>query len=362
MRHGTVGRPFGGVPAVLLATVFVLVSLWPATAAAHGPSVLTESDYVVTVTGVPDIPGVTVRTVEKGARLEISTTTVTVEVLGYAGEPYAELRPDGLYVNRMSPAAYLNQQADDAEPVPEWASAAQAPQWVKAGDEPRLRWYDHRAHWMSESPPPAVVADPARDHRVMEWTIPLRTGIRLHAVTGTVDWLAPPQTPSWLAGALLLAAATAAAGVAVSRHPGSWWVAAAGSAVAGVAVLFDTAGRAVVSADAEGSWLWQLVSAQAWPALAGLAGVVAAGYAWRRGSGADLGLAVAGAAMALLAGATRFGCFTSAVVPTPWPGEVARVTTLLALGIGAGLAAAGFITMRRGASAGRTDASVGASS
>lgn len=328
----------------LLGILVLLVILWPTSASAHGINGLAESDYLVEITSTPDLPGVTVRTIETGARIElINEAPYSVEVLGYSGEPYAEIRPDGVYLNRMSPAPYLN-ETDGGGPPPSFASAAATPQWLKASDEPRLRWHDHRAGWMGRQPPPHVQDDPQLRHRVLDWTVPLRVGTNVHFVHGHVDWIPPPDTAVWTAGVLMLAACvTASALSTVGRR----WVAPVLIALAGGAAVADAVGRATTAADYDVPWFLVLITAEAWPALAGLASLAAAGYALTRKPGADLAWGVAGAATALMAGVSRFGGFTSSITPTPWDGDVTRLLVLIALGVGAGLAAATLVSARR---------------
>jgi len=329
----------------LILGAFLTALLWPATADAHGADGLSDTDYLVTITSAPDIPGVTVRMVETGARLElVNESTHPVEILGYSGEPYAEVRPHGVYLNRNSPAAYLNQDEDSAQPVPEFASPAAAPQWLKASDQSRIRWHDHRAGWMSEAPPPAALSDPQSRHRVLEWTIPLRVGTEHHVIAGTVDWLPPPQTPVWIAGALMLAALITVVALATAT---ARWIVPALATVAGLGALADAVGRSIVAADLDAAWWLVLLAGQAWPALAGIAAIAAAGYTVARKPGADLAWGLAGVAMALMAGVTRFGSFTSALTPTPWPGDLTRTMVLATLGIGVGLAVAALIITRR---------------
>jgi hypothetical protein len=311
----------------------------PGTAVAHGAEGLQDSDYRVTITSEPQLPGVTVRVVEAGARLElVNEGAHHVEILGYSGEPYAELRPDGLFLNTSSPATYLNESSTGATKVPSAASAAAPPNWVKGSDIAAIRWHDHRAHWMGASLPPVVAADPAHDHRVLDWTIPLRAGTGEYAVSGTLDWVAPPSTASWLAAALLLAAALTTVAVKLSDRRGVKAGLAAAAGLAGAAAVTDAVGRCLVAADLQYSWIQLLVLHQLWPAVAGVAGLIAAGYALARRPGADLAVGLAGVFVALLAGLTRFTSLTRAVTATPWDGHWARLTTVVALGIGAGLA------------------------
>src|SRR5262245_20968599 len=90
------------------AAVMVLAAAAPA--AAHAADAPDATNYRTTITGLtPALPGVEVRAIEAGARLELTNTAQrTVEVLGYSNEPYLEVRPDGVYQNTNSPATYLN--------------------------------------------------------------------------------------------------------------------------------------------------------------------------------------------------------------------------------------------------------------
>ena len=326
----------------------LLALLLPGTAAAHGEEGLADTDYRVTITKQPALSGVQLRVVEAGARIELRYTgDRSVEILGYSQEPYAELRPDGAFVNDNSPATYRNESTDTRTEVPDGASPALAPQWRKVSDEPAIRWHDHRAGWMNERPPPAVLADPGTDREVLQWTVPLRSGTEVYPVSGTVEWVAPPSTSAWWAAALLLSAGALALLLKVDDlRP-----AAAGVGLLGAAALVDALGRSVTSADLETGWFGVLVADQSWQALAGAAGLAAAGYALRRGAAADLAAGIAAAALALLSGVSHVSCLGSAITPTPWPGDVSRVFTVAALGIGSGVALGILVRMRRPAPA-----------
>src|SRR5690606_11869993 len=105
-RRGAVARRLAAAASGLLLAVS-----WATPAAAHAGEAPQGADYRVTVTGItPAVPGLTVRALEAGAQIELANRTGrTISVLGYAGEPYLELRPDGVYQNTRSPATYLNQ-------------------------------------------------------------------------------------------------------------------------------------------------------------------------------------------------------------------------------------------------------------
>ena len=312
---------------------FLMVMLTPGVATAHHSSALPDTDFRITVTGQPGPPGVTARVVEAGTRLELRNDSAdNVEVLGYQREPYAELRPDGLYINVRSPAAHLNATIDGTTTVPDSASAAAIPVWHKASDVAVLRWHDHRADGLGQCP--ARFAG-NRDVLVQDWWIPVRIGTTIHRLTGSVHWFAGPRTSGWLAGSLLASGALVALGVAAGsrRYP-----VAVMAVVAGAVLVIDTIGRSIVISDTADHWSRVLMPAQWWQLIAGLCTVTAGGYALARRPAADLAVGLAGLFMALLTALTRWGSLIHPVTPTPWPGDAARVVTVTTLAVGSALA------------------------
>src|SRR5258705_160225 len=84
-------RPVGDVAVVLMAVP----------ASAHNASGPRPTNYLTTLGSIsPRIPGVTVRVVELGNKLELTNRTDTdVVVLGYNRDPYLRVGPRGLYEN-----------------------------------------------------------------------------------------------------------------------------------------------------------------------------------------------------------------------------------------------------------------------
>jgi hypothetical protein len=342
-----VHRVLAAVSAGFLAGV--AAALGPASpAAAHSADAPPASDYRCVVTGLSrPVPGLAVRTVNAGTQLElVNRTGRAIEVLGYSGEPYLRVAPDGVYQNANSPATYLNQTLTGGPVPPATATAAAPPAWQKLSGTAAVLWHDHRAHWMAPGRPPAVAAAPGAPHRISTWSIPLRDGVTPFAVTGTLDWVPPPVPAAWWAGGLLLAAAVA--GLGLLRPPRALPAAAVVAAVAGLAALCY-AGAAVADTGPLG-WrgaLRGLVATQPWSLLCGLAALAAAGYAARHRPGADLALGLAGACLALYAGASNAAVFAHAVPPAAGPGGMARLLVLVCAGAGAGLAGCTGLRMRR---------------
>ncbi|WP_018348141.1 hypothetical protein [Longispora albida] len=305
------------IRAVLLGIAAGLVLASPA--AAHPASGSSVSDYRTTVTSItPAGRGITVRPVEAGASLELRSPSATVEILGYSGEPYLRAGPGGAYLNTSSPAGYLNTGK------PSGGDPALPPTWQKLTATSSVRWHDHRAHWMGQ-PPPITRTEPGRTHRLRDWTIPIRLADGATGqVTGTLDWVPPPQQGLWWAGILLGGCAVAFA----SRY---LRLAAAIAGATGLVALADTAGRYT---DAE-----TLHSGQLWAAAAALGMLAAAGYAALGKPAANFALGLAGAALAALAGLTQITVLTHAIAPVPWDGALARLATALSLAAGTGLAA-----------------------
>ncbi|OLB65828.1 MAG: hypothetical protein AUI10_05120 [Actinobacteria bacterium 13_2_20CM_2_72_6] len=332
--------------AALAGVLGTLVMASPASA--HAADAPPASDYRCVVTGIsPALAGLTIRAVNAGTQLElVNRTGRTIEVLGYSGEPYLRIAPDGVYQNANSPATYLNQGVSGGPAPPVTASPAAPPSWQKLSGTPAVLWHDHRAHWMATTRPPSVDADPGSPHRISSWSVPLRDGVREFAVTGTLDWVPPPAPAAWWAGGLLLAAAVA--GLGLLRSPRVLPIAAGVAAVAGLAALgYAIAGAVDTGPLGARGALRALVATQPWPLLCGVATVAAAAYAARRRPAADLALGLTGACLALYAGAGNAAIFAHAVPPVWLAGGAARLLVLLCVGGGAGLAGLVALRMRR---------------
>lgn len=298
--------------------------LAPATPAfAHGGDIAGATAYRTEVVSIT-LDGVDARTVETGARLELSNNSGhSVEILGYSGEPYLDVRPDGTWQNVNSPASYVNETLTFDAAVPANADPTAPPSWRKISDSTTVRWHDRRTQWSSGDLPPQAVADPSRSHRLRDWTVPLRTRTTTYEIRGTLDWEPPPVAWMWWAGAAL-AGLTAAA--LAYRWPRT--VLAIASA-AGLAPLAYGILRAL---DGETPAPVLIV--------AGLLGLAAA---YRH---PPFFLALSGAVVALFGGFNETRIFSAAVSPTVGPSWVARLAVALALGLGAGLALTGVLRMR----------------
>jgi hypothetical protein len=269
----------------------------------------------------PAVPGLSVRTVEAGARLELTNRTGrSIEVLGYSGEPYLDVRPDGTYENVNSPAVYLNQTLTGDNPVPATASPTTPPAWRRVSTSTTVRWHDQRTHWLSPGTPPVAAADPSRTHRLRDWSVPLRTEVTDFAIRGTLDWVPPPIGWLWWAGAALLALAVTAAGRRFTRPV---------ALVGGLSVLgYDV----VRTLDGNGFSAFLVI-----PAVAALATL--------RYSG-GLAVALAGTLLAVFGGLSQLAAFQAAVLPAAGPAVLSRAAVLIALGAGTGMLLTGLARLR----------------
>lgn len=339
-----------------VATAGLVLLLAPAgPALAHGAHAPTATNYHTEVTGIaPAIDGVTVVAIEAGTGLQlINHSGRTVQVLGYDGEPYLEIRPDGAYRNLNSPATYLNEDSTGTARVPDHADPDATPAWQRVNRAPVARWYDHRTHWMAPSLTPAIADDPGVRTRILDWSVPLRVDGQEAQLTGTLDWVPPPSPWLWWVAAVLGAAAVGALGLAAHRWAARLVTAAAAVTAGVVAVGYAVARELDAGATGAGELLVWLATGMLWPVLAGLAGMAAGAYllvatrSGRASEAAALALAVAGACLAIFAGLADVAVFARAIPPVPFDPTLARLAVLVVLAGGVGVTAAGALTLRR---------------
>jgi len=221
-----------GVLAAGVVAVVLGASVRPAGAHSGDPSPATN--YRSEVTGVePALDDVDVSVIDLGARVALTVRgDHTVVVLGYSGEPYLRIGPDGVWANTRSPATYFNQDRYGRTVPPPDADAGAQPVWHRVSSARTARWHDHRTHWMSPTPPPEVAADPEVSRIIDRWKIPLLVDGRRATVMGQLAWEPSPAAWPWLSGIAGLTILAAVAGL-LRRNA---LVACAGAAALGVAV------------------------------------------------------------------------------------------------------------------------------
>jgi hypothetical protein len=308
--------PKQALAGVALALVVLLATAAPA--GAHTGKVA-ATDYRSTITEAVAVPGGRLRIVEAGGRIELTSPRVTVVVLGYEGEPYLRVGPDGVEENRRSPASYLNASRTGGDEPPAGADAGAAPRWVRVSTSSTARWHDHRAHFMGGDP---------LEERVTPWEIDLVVDGSPRTLAGELVHVDGPSSVPWFAVALALAALVVAVGRRALLPALVAVVAVDVVRVAGVtfAVVDDRLAQAVDVG---------LVDAVAW-ALAGAAltrlvrgkadGVLAAG--------------VVGLLLAITAGLLEWGDLAHSQLAVPTPALLHRACIAAAAGIGVGVAIA----------------------
>jgi hypothetical protein len=342
-RGGTVRR----VP-VLFALIAGVVALAAAPASAHTASGPRPTNYLSRVGSVtPRIPGVTVRVVELGNKLELTNRTrVDVVVLGYNGEPYLRVGPRGLYENLRSPATYLNRTRAGTTTVPAIAKrtvATTPPSWHRVSGAHTAAWHDHRIHWMGPKQPPVVQQDPGAFHTINpQWTVAFQYATRTVAVNGRLDWVPGPSGWPWAPVVIVLFVA----GVVVMRRSRG------ALAIAALVLLVgaDAAHSLTAEAARAGTQLTksiQFLGDNFVSVLVWIAAAVAIVGLRRRRVEALYGVLLVGAMVGFVSGVTDLSYLWKSQLPTIGSDALARSEVAAALGLGFGLAVGAFWALRR---------------
>ena len=160
----------------------------PAAALAHaGPGTPVASRFVAGVTSHPST--LQVRVVDGDRELWLHVpASLTVVVLGLAGEPYLRFDAHGVAINEHSPTAYLN-RAQPVEPPPA-AGVREPPAWQTVTRVHSYRWHEDRLHTL------ALTVRKPRPGPIGPWTVPLRLDGRPGSIHGTLRYAQPPS-PLW---------------------------------------------------------------------------------------------------------------------------------------------------------------------
>ncbi|GAA3391202.1 Dyp-type peroxidase [Cryptosporangium minutisporangium] len=314
------------------ALVAALLATGATPASAHSVGGVGATNFRTTLEHFSGAPGVELRVVENGSRLELEAESETV-VRGYQNEPYARVGPDGVYVNENSPAYYLNTDRYGVTTVPASADPKKAPSWRKISDEPVFRWHDHRTHWMQTTLPPVVSRSPDEVHRISRWTITFDRGGTSLTATGSLSWVPGPSPWGWFAAAAVLLVVPALV-VGFGRRR---TFTALGVAVL-LVVVADAAhsvGVVLLEASRTDAFVSLLPQVAVW-AIGGLA-------SWLLFRGRDAGTwaaAVVGVCVAAASGFPDLPVFWRSSAPTVLPLGVDRLTVVVGLGVGLGLAGA----------------------
>lgn len=189
----------------LLAVVVSTVTAGPAQA--HGRS-SDATNYDSRIVDVPGIDGVTWQVFGGDEFLAVDNASGTeITVLGYEGEPWLRVGPEGVFRNELSTATYVNADRYAQAPVPPDVEAAgpdAEPVWEKVSDGRSWYWHDHRTHWMSPTLPPVVRASPDETVVVNDWEVPVAVGGEVRMLAGQLLWVPAPSPLPWLGAGLLL--------------------------------------------------------------------------------------------------------------------------------------------------------------
>jgi hypothetical protein len=319
----------------------VAVSTTATPASAHGVGGVRPTNYETRVLSVsPVTPGVSVRAIDVGDRLELENRTDhDVVVLGYEDEPYLRVGPRGAFENARSPSTYLNRSRQRLTRVPDRADSDAKPEWRRIGDTPVARWHDHRAHWMAANDPPAVEAAPDRPHVVQRFRVEVRDQEKTITARGDVRWVPGPSPWPWIALAIIVAALL----VVLSRTS----VAVVAVAVALVAVIVVEGAHVVGAWNATTLGVGTRLAASVYALGSIVVAIVALAWVAKRGlhAAAPL-LLITGLFVGIAGGLADLTVLTRSQLPTTLPDDVARAGVALALGLGIGLAVVGALRLR----------------
>lgn len=330
------------VVAVLVAAAAILLA-GAAPASAHTDRGVAGSNFAGRILATSAaMPGVTLEVTEFGDSLTaLNASSETLTVYGYSDEEYLRIGPDGVWRNANSPATYLNLGRDGDVDLPANADAAAEPDWRQVSTRPRYEWHDHRTHWMLDSLPPRVAADPASEHTVIEWEVPLAYAGEAVTVEGELTWSPPPRAAVWWPVYAVILLAGLAAGLGRTARPLAALLALSSSAAAWH--LLATPQFGLTATDRALALATASLPAVALLGLAVLAVRAAVG-------GKDL-LAAMLAAVAgfllLVQGLPDMDVLWSANVITAGPVVLARITVALLLLGGLGLLGGSALAVRR---------------
>jgi hypothetical protein len=329
----------------------VLVVMAAGRADAHTITGVAPTNYKSEVVAVsPTLPGVRVRLLDLGNRVELTNTGATdVVVLGYQGEPYLRVGPGGVFENSRSPSVALNKvtattSASTTTTVPPNTGAALvAPSWHRTGGGRSVRWRDRRTRWEGAAPP-VVRAAPGQTHVVVsQWLIGLRRGDVDATVSGRITYVPGPSPTPWLliSGVLLVAVV----GCGLLRRWGPPL-----SAIVALLVAIDVVHSFGISAASHDPVLTQVsrvVLGGIVATLGWIVGAAAIGPLQDEREGGVAGAAVAGFLLAAFSGVGDLSVLTRSQVPFAFSASGARAAVAVTIGAGFGLALAALLVLRR---------------
>jgi len=326
---------------VLIALAWLVALSQPA--AAHSVSGVGAANWKTVITAVsPPVAGLRVRVVENGSRLEVTNRGPEIVVLGYEGEAYLRVGPQGVFENEFSPASYLNCSRAGCS-VPAQADPSKAPQWKRISTGQTVLWHDHRIHYMGGEPPPEVAQAPDRVRVVGHWTINMIQGTTPFAVTGNYSWIPGPSPIGWL----VVAAVFMVAALALGRS--GMWGRPLAAAVAALTIndVYHGAGIAWFWSGDVTTKLAKLFSGSFYSMIGWVLGLVAVWLLWRRRIDGLYAAVFAGISAALFTGLLDIAVLSRSQAPFQGPTAIDRLTVAVSLGLGVGVALGALAAIRR---------------
>src|SRR5579859_125051 len=328
---------------VLIVLIWLLATASPASA--HTVSGVGATNWRTSIVGItPAVDGLSAKVVEEGSRIQLTNHGAEVTVLGYEGEPYLRVGPDGVFDNVLSSATYLNcsrQQTNCS--IPPDANPQAPPQWRKVSSGQTVRWHDHRTHWMAPTPPPQVTRAPNQVHVLQPpWTVSLRQGGTAITLTGNLTWVPGPSPWPWLLLAFALLVGAVCLGVFGA------WGAPLAAAVAALTVndVYHAAAIARSVAGGLGTQLGRFFTGSFYSIIGWILGQIAARFLLRRRVDGLYAAAFAGVSAALFTGLLDISVLSRSQAPFAGPIGLDRVTVAVSLGLGVGVAIGSILALR----------------
>ena len=282
----------------------------PGTAKAHLRTGRVAVDYRASVNPFhPPLTGaVDVRVFRSDLAIRLRTIGGhRVVVLGYFGEPFLRLGPDGAWVNGASLTASGTGLA-----------RARTPGWRLLSHDPTATWHDARVRSVRNGP----------------WAITLVVDGRRTELGGEMTRVGAPASWAWIGVGAIFAAALALLLALRSIEPirsAAGWL----GWIAGIATLTVAIGFAAASTATEGIWVES--ANEIVLALVGLGFLVRGSRTAKALAGGLLGL------LALAVGLAKLQVLTHGIVLSALPGELARLAVVVAISAGATAAVLGAI-------------------
>jgi hypothetical protein len=326
---------------VVTALIWLVALASPASA--HTVSGVGATNWQTTLGTIsPAVPGLTLKVVETGSRLELTNHGAEVVVLGYEQEPYLRVGPQGVFENILSPATYLNCSRNGC-PVSPIANPQATPQWKQISSGQTIRWHDHRIHWMGSQLPPDVSRAPGQVHQRPPWTVTLKQGATTITVTGHLTWVPGPSPVPWLLLALVMLVGAAAVGVT-----GAWGLPLA--VLVALLTLNDVYHALAIAFSVAGGFWTQMLrffTGSFYSIIGWILGLLAVRLLLGRRVDGLYAAAFAGVSAALFTGLLDVTVLSRSEAPFAGPLGLDRVTVAVSLGLGIGVAVGAVLALRR---------------